>query len=199
MQRLIGEAYGLQPYQVAGGPKWLDEDEFEIDARTGGPATAEQVRSMLRTLLAGRFRLSVRREIRELHVYELVVGKHGPKIRPTVDSEDSAAQADGTGWPNFHGDLQQFANLISVQLTIPVVDDPAKPAMASGVPVPVLDKTGLPGTYDIAVDLKPELGSDMFALWQRFLQDELGLKLESRKSNVEVLVVDRAERIPAAN
>ena len=65
--------------------------------------------------------------------------------------------------------------------------------------MPVLDKTGLAGIYDINVDMKLELGVDMFTIWQRVLQDQLGLKLESRKAKVDVLVVDSAERIPTAN
>jgi uncharacterized protein (TIGR03435 family) len=63
----------------------------------------------------------------------------------------------------------------------------------------VLDKTRLAGIYDIAIDLKPEPGGDTFTLWQRVLHDRLGLKLVSARENVEVLVVDRAERMPTAD
>jgi uncharacterized protein (TIGR03435 family) len=62
-----------------------------------------------------------------------------------------------------------------------------------------LDQTGLPGIYDFSVDVRPEAGGDMFLLWQRVLRDQLGLKLEGQKAKVEFLVVDRAERTPAAN
>ena len=99
----------------------------------------------------------------------------------------------------FRGDLQHFANLLSVQLTIPVIDDPGRPSIASGPAVPVLDKTGLSGIYDIRVNLKPEPGGDGFTLWQGVLRDQLGLKLESGREMVEVLVVDGAERMPTAN
>ena len=57
----------------------------------------------------------------------------------------------------------------------------------------------MPGIFDFTVDMRPELGTDMFAAWQRALQDQLGLKIESRKGNVTVLVVDQAAKIPTAN
>jgi uncharacterized protein (TIGR03435 family) len=65
--------------------------------------------------------------------------------------------------------------------------------------MPVLDKTGLPGIFDFSVDMHPELGTDMFTSWQRALEDQLGLRIESRKENVAVLVVDEAARIPTEN
>lgn len=199
LKRLIVEAYNLQPHQVSGGPKWLNDNEYDIDAKVDGPTTKENLRLMLRSLLADRFRLSVHSENKELHVYELVIDKDGPKIHAATDSESSAAKTGATGLRSFRGTLQQFANLLSVQLAIPEVDDPGRPAISSGALVPVLDRTRLPGLYDIPVDLRPEAGGDMFTLWQRALQNQLGLKLESRKSKVEVLVVDRAEKIPVAN
>jgi uncharacterized protein (TIGR03435 family) len=198
LKQLIVEAYHLQPHQVIGGPGWLDVNEYDVEAKAGGPATKERLARMLQTLLADRFRLSLHSESKELRVYELVTGKNGPKIRPIKDSESPGVQFGGGGF-RFRGDLRQFADLLSVQLSIPVIDDPGKPSVASGPPVPVLDKTGLTGIYDIHVDLKPEPGGDVFTLWRGVLQDQLGLKLENRKEMVEVLVVDGAERTPSAN
>jgi uncharacterized protein (TIGR03435 family) len=154
---------------------------------------------MLRALLTERFGLAAHNESKDLHLYELVVDKNGPKIHATADSEGPPAKGAAISDRTFHGSLQQFASLLSVKLSIPALDDPGKPGRASESPVPVLDKTGLPGIFDFNVDIKPELGGDMFTLWQRVLQDQLGLKLESRKSKVEVFVVDRAARIPIAN
>ena len=79
------------------------------------------------------------------------------------------------------------------------MDDPTRPSIASGPPVPVVDKTGLQGIFDLNVEIRPEAGVDMYTLWQRVLQEQLGLRLESRKDKVDVLVVDGAERIPTAN
>ena len=183
VKHLIAEAYGVRPYQVTGGPRWLDTGEYDIDAKADGPTTGELAALMLRGLLTERFRLSLHRETRELRVYDLVADKRGPKIRAATDGENPPATAGATGPRSFHGDMQQFADL--------------RPGRASGAPVPVLDKTGLPGIYDFSVDLKPE-AADVLALWQGVLQDQLGLKLESRKAPVEVLVIDRVERIPVA-
>ncbi|HEY1494462.1 MAG TPA: TIGR03435 family protein [Candidatus Solibacter sp.] len=188
LKRLIVEAYNVQPHQVVGGPKWLEDSEYDIDAKTDSPAAKQQLRLMLRTLLAERFRLALRSETKELHVYELLIDKGGPKIQPAKDSTNPAARS-----------LEQLANLISVQQTIPEPTDPTKPSIASGAPIPVIDKTGLTGLYVITYELRPEIGTDMFKLWQHVLQEQLGLRLESRKAPVEVLIVDRADRIPVAN
>jgi uncharacterized protein (TIGR03435 family) len=150
---------------------------------------------MLRSLLAERFNLKQHSETREMRAYELVIDKAGPKIRPTKEGEAVKAQA---GF-HFHGDLRQFADLLSVQLSIPALDNPNQPARASGPPIPVLDDTGLPGVYNFSVDMHPELGIDMFTMWQRVLQDQLGLRLENRKGNVTVVVVDEAAKIPTEN
>ena len=194
LKRLLAEAYQLQLSQVL-GPGWLDKNEYDIDARSAVVGTREQYALMLRSLVAERFKLTEHNEMREMRVYELVVGKSGPKIRPAGDGEPSAA---GAGF-HFHGDMRRFADLLAVQLSIPAPDNPAEPARATTSPIPVLDKTGLPGVFDFSVDIHPELGTDMFTAWQRVLEDQLGLRIEGRKGNLPVLVVDEAARMPTEN
>ena len=194
LKRLIAEAYQLQLNQVL-GPSWLDKNEYDIEARSAGIGTREEHALMLRSLVAQRFKLTEHSEMREMRVYELVIGKSGPKIRPINDGESPTA---ATGF-HFHGDLRQFADLLAVQLSIPAPDNPAEPVRASPSPISVLDKTGLPGIFDFSVDIHPELGTDMFTSWQRALEDQLGLRIESRKGNVAVLVVDEAARTPTEN
>jgi uncharacterized protein (TIGR03435 family) len=63
----------------------------------------------------------------------------------------------------------------------------------------VLDKTGLSGIFDFNVDIHPELGTDMFTAWERALEDQLGLRIESRKGDVAALVVDEAAKVPTEN
>jgi uncharacterized protein (TIGR03435 family) len=195
LKSLIADANHLQRYQVSGGPNWLDSEEYDIDARADSAATREQLERMLRGLLAERFRLSVHNETKELRTFALVVDRGGPRIHAIVDDE----KASGSGGQRFHGELRHLADLLSIQLSIPAIQDPTRPAVASAARAPVLDKTGLTGTYDFAFDLRPDPGGDMFTAWQRVLQDQLGLKLESRKLPFDVLVVDHAERIPTAN
>jgi uncharacterized protein (TIGR03435 family) len=184
LKSLIAEAYRLQPHRVLGGPGWFDYDQYDVEAKAAGPASADQLLLMLRALLAERFRLALHRETKELQVYQLVADKKGPEIRPSKEGMS----------------MRQLANLISIQLTIPPLgDDSSKPSIGSGPLIPVLDKAGLEGTYDIQVELKPEPGVDSFTLWQRFLQDRLGLKLDSRKEQMEVLVIDSAAKTPTSN
>ncbi len=192
LKQLIVAAYGVPPYGVFGGPGWLDVNEYDVEAKAiASVASREQIAGMLQTLLKERFSLAAHRETRELRIYELVVAKGGPKIQPIKDAQAPAAP--------FRGSLGQFADFLSIQLSIPVIDDPTKPSVASGPPVPVIDKTGLTGIYDLPANVMIEPGGDTFTLWQRLLQDQLGLHLESKKQNVEVLVVDHADRAPIAN
>jgi uncharacterized protein (TIGR03435 family) len=195
LKRLIAEAYHVQLNQIS-GPGWLDRSEYEVEAKAAGAITREQMALMLRSLLTERFKVKVHSETREMRAYELAVGKSGPRIRPMNEGE-----AAGPSQARFHfrGDMRQFADLLAVQLSIPAPVDPSVPSRASGPPIPVLDKTGLQGTYDFSVDIHPELGTDPFISWQRALQDQLGLTLENRKENVEVLVVDEAEKTPTEN
>ena len=194
LRRLIAEAYRLQLNQVI-GPSWLDQNEFDMEAQAGGAVAKEQLILMLRSLLADRFDLKQHRETRNMRAYELVTDKAGPKIQPTKAGEEART---GTGF-HFRGDMRQLADLIAIQLNIPAPTDPTRPAMALGPPAPVLDKTGLSGIYDFDVNVRPELGADGFTVWQRLLQDQLGLKLENRRANVPVLVVDNVARIPTRN
>ena len=193
LKQLIVAAYRVQPDQVFGAPGWLDVNEYDVEAKANAPAPQDQLARMLQTLLAARFRLAAHTETRELRVYDMVVAKGGPKIHAAKDAQTPAAPS------GFRGDLGQFANLLSIKLSIPVIDDPTRPSIASSPPVPVIDKTGLTGVYNFPLDVKPEPGGDAFTLWQRVLQDQLGLLLETQKENVEVIVVDHAERAATAN
>jgi len=194
LKRLVAEAYVVQLNQVS-GPNWLDQNEYDIDARTAGANTREQMAPMLRTLLAGRFNLVEHNEAREMRVYELVVGKSGPRIHALKDGETPATQA---GF-HFHGDMRQFADLLAAQFSIPAPQNPSEPARGFGPQIPVVDKTGLAGVFDFSVDMRPDLGTDMFTAWQRALRDQLGLSLESRKENLSVIFVDSAAKIPTEN
>lgn len=192
LRRLVAEAYSLRMQQVV-APGWADQNEYDLEAKADGPASKEQLRLMLRALLLERFQLAAHEEELERRVYELTNDKGGPKIRPITPFPETR--------PGRHlqGDMGAFANFLAVQLTIPVLEDPTQPGRASGPPPLVLDETGLSGIYDFPVNVKPETGSDMFVLWQRVLREQMGLRLASVDRRVTVLVVDRAEKVPAEN
>jgi uncharacterized protein (TIGR03435 family) len=194
LKRLIAEAYHLQLNQIS-GPDWLDRNEYEVEAKVAGASTREQMAPMLRGLLADRFQLREHGETRDMRVYQLTVGTSGLKIHP-VNGIDSQTPGGGL---HFHGDMREFADLLAIKLSMPPAGDPSVPVRASGPPVPVLDKTGLPGVFDFRLNVQPELGTDMFTLWQRALQEQLGLKLENGKTAVQTIVVDNAAKVPTEN
>ena len=195
LKRLIAEAWHCQVNEVS-GPPWIDRNEYDVEARVPAGTDRQRTALMIRGLLSERFHLREHSESREMRVYELTVGKGGPKIKPV--KAGTAESALGSGF-HFHGDMRQFADLLSVQFSIPAASDPNTPVRAGGTMIPVLDETGLDGIYDFNVDQRPELGTDAFTGWKRILNDQLGLKIESRKADIPVVVVDNAEKIPTAN
>jgi len=194
LRRLVAEAWQCQLDQVF-GPPWFDHNEYDIAARVPEGASKEQIFLMLRSLLSERFHLKEHSDTRQMRVYELMIGQGGPRIHPIA----SANAVPGGSGVHFRGDMRQFANLLAVQFSIPAADSPNVPARAGGSPIPVLDKTGLQGIYEFSVDLRPELGTDAFTAWNRALEDQLGLRIESRKANVAVVVVDDVAKLPIAD
>jgi uncharacterized protein (TIGR03435 family) len=191
MKRLVMEAYQLLPHQVL-GPNWTSVREYDVEAKADAPSTRDQMRRMLQTLLSERFGLAFHKEQRELRVYVLTQAKGGVRIR--------SGEATG-GRDHFHGEMQEFADLLGVRLTIAEQSkpDPTKPMFAAGPVVPVIDRTELAGTYDFDIQANSEAASDPVAFWQHAVEDQLGLKLENRREQVDVIVIDRAESAPISN
>jgi uncharacterized protein (TIGR03435 family) len=193
LKRLIGQAYGVQPFQIVGGPPWLDSNEYDVEARVSADSPREQMNARLRSLLTERFGLVVHAGSVAKQVYELTPDRGGVRIQAVKEGETPKA-----GARVFRGDMQQFANFLGVQLSIPPIEDPTRPSFATGPPVPVLDRTGLEGIFEIAVDVRPEAGADMFTLWQRALRD-MGLRLVVRANKLDAVIIDAALATPRAN
>jgi uncharacterized protein (TIGR03435 family) len=201
-------AYGIGPYQTyrTAGPDWIDPPHaefYDIEAKTGGPMPVDQLRLMLQTLLADRFKLVLHRENKVFSVLAVVVRKDGPKLK------ESAGQGDGEGQMKPHGiNVFDFEGAPMARL-IDLLDGMTR---LPNEPRPVVDETGLTGTYDFTLDLQKyrELDSsgapvldergrvDMESVVRRALPD-LGLRLESKRAPVEVLVIDHVEKEPTAN
>lgn len=195
LKLLVAEAWHCQIDQVV-GPPWIDRNEYDVEARVPDGASHEQIALMLRSLLFDRFHLKQHSETRQMRVYDLTVAKGGPKIQPV---QPGAAPAPGAGI-HFRGDMREFADLLAVQFSIPAAASPSEPVRAGGTLIPVLDKTGLQGIYEFNVNAgPPELGTDAFTGWKRILEEQLGLRIESRKGDVPVVVVDDAAKVPTAN
>ena len=172
---LIEMAYGVKPYRLA-GPDWVvnpfSSDKYDVVYKSGSPSSVEQLNQTLGLLLTGKFHLAFHREMREIPVLALVVGKGGPKLKPGDGGAMSMTPgADGRiSYKNW-----SLADLVKILSIVPPVDRP------------VLDQTGLEGRYSFdAGDL-----IDLTAF-----QDQVGLRLESRNAPVEMFVIDRADKLP---
>ena len=189
LQSLISRAYGVDVSQVSGGPGWIDSDEYDIDAAVEAPASREQMLVMLQALLADRFRLTLHRETRQVARYVLVVAKNGPKFGPHFHAAEG-----GPLPPNYRPTAQDgLKQYTMARLAFFLSDnreywDPDAGGGANPKPLPVVDQTGLTGTYDIVLDWTSR--RDWLASFER----DTGLKLELRKSSSELVVVDSAAR-----
>ena len=184
LQFLIGNAYHIQSDQIIGGPAWLDSDRYDIDAKPAMPQdiTREQLRDMLQHLLADRFQLKFHRETRERTVYALVIGKNGPRLK------------DHDGEPGSSLNTHTESGKVALTGTNASLDQLAV-YLGNKLGRVVLDKTGLHGAYDFTFEWDPEQAADSAtATMFTGLQEQLGLRLETQKSAVEVLVVDKAEK-----
>lgn len=85
LRTLIRTAYDVENFQISGGPKWLDAEKFDVNAKGADGATWPETRMMIRELLSTRFKLSLTREKRAIPAYALIVGKNGPKLAPPTD------------------------------------------------------------------------------------------------------------------
>jgi uncharacterized protein (TIGR03435 family) len=183
MKTLLRNAYDLQSFQFANEPGWLDSDMFDIVATTGSgdDIPLDQLKEMLRNLLADRFKLRFHWETRQGPVYALVVAKDGPKLKTDADGPPRInGQRDG-----HRGSSKGTAAPIALLAS----------NLSNQVKRIVIDKTGLIGTYDWMLAWDPEPAEDSTApSIFTAVQEQLGLKLEAQKGPVETLVIDNAER-----
>jgi uncharacterized protein (TIGR03435 family) len=194
--------------QVQGEPEWTSTERYDIDARISDTDRAEwlkpeaqkvMLRAMLQAMLVDRCKLTVHRDIRELAVYSLVLSKNRPKFKETVPDEPhpggTPVPGGGTVVTEDGGHAMHFYSISLGSLT---------PLLSNWIGRPVQDNTGLAGRYDFLLQ-RPALGGasaqsdglDPRPSIPSALED-LGLKLESAKGQVETLVIDHVER-PSEN
>jgi uncharacterized protein (TIGR03435 family) len=172
---LIEQAYDVRDFQVTGGPSWLNSQQYDVNAKIEGEATNEQLRVMMQALLAERFQLQVHREKKEMPCYALVVAKGGSKLKAPEGKNGRMSMARG----RFDGE----------GLSVDAIAHAVEQVLGRAV----IDQTGLKGTFDFKLEWTPDEarteseGSSLFTA----LQEQLGLKLESTRGPVEILVVDR--------
>jgi uncharacterized protein (TIGR03435 family) len=192
LKTAISWAYHVMEYQVQ-GPEWLNADRYDIAAKAGAPVPEDQIRLMLQTLLADRFKLTLHRQTKVFQAYLLTIGKNGPKFQESKSEGASSIvpRQDTMSVTISRTPLSQLTDMLSKVLQTPVVD-----------------MTGLTGRYDITLNLAKYLGDlqpsgggppDVVGVLLSGVQEELGLKLESKKTPLDLLIIDSAEKIPAEN
>jgi uncharacterized protein (TIGR03435 family) len=196
LKTCIRWAYHVTEYQVS-GPAWLDSERYEIAGKAAGPAAEEQLRLMMQALLQERFKLALHRQIKDFQVYVLVPGKNGPKVHESTTEGETSIETN------------QRQMSVSV-LRAPVLQ--LIELLSNVLRAPVIDQTGLKGRYDLSLNVA-KYAADMAAqgksvestpmdpqaLISMVLQEELGLKLESKKMPLDLLIVDHAEKSPVEN
>ena len=187
VQTCIKWAYGVQRAQVV-GPDELEQIHYDIEAKADEPVPDEQLKLMMQTMLAERFGLKFHRERRELKGYAMTLIKPSAKLHPSVGDGKMYRENSAVGTVAKFITLQEFADF-----------------MAGPLETPVQDQTGLKGKYDLVLDftnyipmeertMRPDMMGVVFAA----MQGELGLKLQSEKVTVDVLVVDHLQK-PSEN
>ena len=177
---LIRVAYNLQDYQIS-GPAWLRDQRYDIAAKASGPVSQDTLRTMLQSLLAERFKLSTHRESQERSVYALVPVPGGHRLRQSKEGTRGGTSAE-------------IGRLVFTGATMPGL----ALRLTQILSMPVVDSTGLAGPYDFTLEWQQDDNAPGISLFTA-LQEQLGLKLEPRRVAVDVLVIDRAERVPTEN
>jgi uncharacterized protein (TIGR03435 family) len=193
LRELIREAYVLQDFQVVGGPGWMSSDRFDIAAKGDANPNDDQMRLMLQSLLAERFDLVVHTETKDMPIYALVRAREDGKLGAslTVSDIDCAGPAPRPRPCGSHINLgPKGATIVAVSTSMARL----AASLSSQLDRIVLDRTGLAGGFDVDLRWTPEQAADTSgpSLFTA-LQEQLGLKLESTRGPVEVLVIDRVE------
>jgi uncharacterized protein (TIGR03435 family) len=193
LHQAICWAYKIPPMLVS-NPQMLANDRYDILATAGRPAKTEEMRVMLQSLLAERFKLTMHREAKEIQAYALVEAKEGHKL---VESKE----ADGLGVTPMTAKMGLSARHATLDLLTMFISQPLR--------TPVIDMTGLKGRYDFEFDISSFISNsrdqadgpppDPEFVLQSLLPKQLGLRLEKKKLPVEMLVIDRVEKTPSEN
>src|SRR5262245_47531495 len=215
VRMLVAAAYRVRDFQVIGGPNWINTDRFDIEAKAEDGANIRYGQTgllMMQNLLADRFQLKTHRETGELPLYELIVAKDGAKLQSVPEPERPGPNAPppalpvpgaklppGTLWSQRRGELVGSAVTLANFV----------PWLSQTLGRTIVDKTGLTGFFDLTLRWAPDsvqpaepfgaspdtpppadpAGPSIFTA----LQEQLGLRLESSKGPVQVIVIDSVE------
>jgi uncharacterized protein (TIGR03435 family) len=225
---LIQNAYAVKSFQIAGGPNWINSAHFTIEAKGADDATPQQVMLMLQSLLEDRFKLKVHRETRELPIFELRVGRGGPKLQASKEGACSTPDPNAANAPlpppPPPGQLPSppvpgasalpMCGSIQASAGVAARIDGRRITMADFLRVlsnvmgrTVTDRTGFTSTFDVHLEFSRDQSLTGIQLPDALpspdqnngsiftaVQEQLGLRLESARAPVDVVVIDSIER-----
>jgi len=208
---LIQIAYRLDDTQISGGPDWVSDNSYQVNIRASSDSSVDQLlaklsddqaklekQHMLQALLADRFQLKVHWETKQLPIVALQVGKRSPKLQPTKavpTNPDGKTDSVTLGSIQFHL-VPMGRELVCSGLSM---SDLAS-FLTGEMNTRVVDQTGLSGLYDFTLQyntLRSGDEGDDPAKWPPLptaVQDQLGLRLESTKGLIQILIIDHIEK-----
>jgi uncharacterized protein (TIGR03435 family) len=211
LREIIRDAYNIADFQIVEAPDWARVERYDIVAKADGSPEPGEMFAMMQTVLADRFKLKVRREKRELPVYELVRaradGSLGPRVRTSTTDCVAllAAARQGTPLPPSNRVLCGARGGPGKLTVGGMTMDQLAGILWPRVGRTVINRTGIEGSYDLDLDFAPAapagvqppaldiVGADAPSIFTA-VQEQLGLRLESAKAPVDVLVVEHVER-----
>jgi uncharacterized protein (TIGR03435 family) len=205
-QLLLQRAYHVESFQISGAPGWVNSDRFDIAAKATGNLTSEQaLGQMLQALLEERFQLKLHLEMHELPVYNLTTAKKGLKLSKSACEPFDTAHLPPPPKPGekplyICGSASERASGLNWTLNATGMSMPELARnLSQRLGRTVVDQTSITGIFDIHLTYERERTADadspsVFSA----LQEQLGLKLESSKGPVEILVIDHVAK-PSAN
>jgi uncharacterized protein (TIGR03435 family) len=209
LRALVVTAFNLLTYRFS-GPDWMTSVRFNISAKIPEGTTKEQFRSMLQSLFVERFKLAYHWEKKDIQTYDLVVAKNGHKLKESPQGIETPApqfetspQGDTEGFPVLPSGRQSVLAQLGSRVAMRRADetmDRFAIYLSAQLHTPVNNATGLNGKYDftmhwISEGSTDDTGPNLF----RAVQEQLGLRLESKKGTVDILVVDHVEKAPTEN
>ncbi len=198
LRGFIPQFYGVPDYQVVGGPDWINTARFDIEGKPQAGLTDPDVAAMMQSLFEDRFQLKIHREVRELPVFLLTVAKDGSKLQRTIEGRAALnGLKPGTSRTNA---TSAGGEISGSGIAIPKLIE----MLVTPLGRPVIDKTNVTGQFDFTLKwssasnqlrdgLNPVAepnGASIFTA----IQEQLGLRLESSKEPVDVLVIDSMQK-----
>ena len=192
LMSLIETAYSLKEYQILDAPGWMSSERWSLEGELTQPVRMFTYLQLLQPVLADRFHLKIRRETRTMPIYSIVAAKGGPKLKPVEEGAKQGAQY-GNMIVDKKFEISRLAPMLSLSLNMPVVD-----------------KTGLTGEYDMNLKWTPDPAAPAFGDVRdpadipapdpsrpeifTAIKEQLGLELKAEKGPVDVIVIEHAER-----